>query len=154
MKQLITITKQNIGAEEINAVDARELWVFLEIKKQFTDWIRPKIKDYGFVINSDYYPSKCVASNGRTMETYIITVDMAKELSMLSQNQKGKEARKYFIQCGKELKQIQPKLPSYSKSLRQLADSLDRNKTLQLKNKTQKRIVHIQKRKLKIRKIV
>lgn len=149
MKQLITITKQNIGTEEVNSVDARELWLFLEIKKQFTDWIRPKIKDYGFVINSDYYPSKCVASNGRTMETYIITVDMAKELSMLSQNQKGKEARKYFIQCEKELKQIQPKLPSYSESLRQLADSLDRNKTLQLENKTQRRIVHTQKRKLK-----
>ena len=96
-----------MDGEEINSVDARELYEFLEIKKQFTDWIRPKIKDYGFVVNSDYYPSRCTATNGREMETYILSLDMAKELSMISKTAKGREARKYFIECEKKSKQIQ-----------------------------------------------
>ena len=102
MKELVKVSVQTIGDEEVNAVDARDLYVFLEIKKQFTDWIRPKIKDYGFVINSDFYPSKSIALNGREMETYIVSIDMAKELSMLSMTAKGKEARKYFIAMEKK----------------------------------------------------
>lgn len=104
--QLIPISKAFIGGENVNSVDARELHAFLEVKKQFTDWIKPKIKDYGFVVNSDFYPSKCIADNAREMETYIISIDMAKELSMISKTDKGKEARKYFIAMEKEAKRI------------------------------------------------
>jgi anti-repressor protein len=148
MKQLITITKQTIGNEEINAVDARELWVFLENGYEFSKWIKDRIKSYDFVQGVDFI-TKINSYFSPPRKDYTISIDMAKELAMVEKNQKGKEARKYFIQCEKELKQIQPKLPSYSESLRQLADSLDRNKTLQLENKTQRRIVHTQKRKLK-----
>ena len=150
MKELITITKQTIGNEEINAVDARELHVFLEVDTKFADWITKQIKKYDFIQGVDFIQFlNFEKSNSKARKEYTISIDMAKELAMVEKNQKGKEARQYFIQCEKELKQIQPKLPSYSESLRQLADSLDRNKTLQLENKTQKRIVHIQKRKLK-----
>ena len=148
MKQLITITKQNIGAEEVNSVDARELHEFLENKYQFSNWINSRIKQYDFIQGTDFIIIKN-SYFSPPRKDYTISIDMAKELAMVEKNQKGKEARKYFIQCEKELKQIQPKLPSYSESLRQLADSLDRNKTLQLENKTQRRIVHTQKRKLK-----
>ena len=98
MNELIRIETREDGER---FVDARELHTFLGVKKQFTDWIEPKINDYGFAINSDFYPSKCVAENGRVMETYDISIDMAKELSMISKTEKGKQARQYFIACEK-----------------------------------------------------
>lgn len=113
----INVIKRNIGNEEVNSVDARELYEFLEVKKQFTDWIKPKIKDYGFIINTDFYPTKYIATNGREIETYIMTIDMAKELCMLSQTHKGKEARKYFIECEKKAKQSMFKLPNFENPL-------------------------------------
>jgi len=57
------------------------------------------------------------------METYIIILDMAKELSMLSKTSKGKDARKYFIQCDKinrENKQIRLQLLIEEKAARVL----------------------------------
>jgi len=107
MHSLIKINNVTMDGEEINSVDARELHEFLEIRKQFTDWIKPKIKDYGFVVNSDFYPSRYTSDNGRDIETYILSLDMAKELSMISKTAKGREARKYFIECEKKSKQIQ-----------------------------------------------
>ncbi|AWY01572.1 hypothetical protein A8139_17585 [Marinomonas primoryensis] len=34
---------------------------------------------------------------------YFITLDMAKELAMVERNEKGKQARRYFIDCEKQL---------------------------------------------------
>jgi len=104
MKDLIVITKQQIGSEEVNSVDARGLHEFLEVKTKFADWITRQIKQYNFVINSDFCAFMRKSSGGRRREDYTITIDMAKELSMVEKNQKGKEARKYFIECEKELK--------------------------------------------------
>ena len=42
----------------------------------------------------------------RELQDYIITIEMAKELSMLSKTPNGKQARKYFIQCEKKLKEV------------------------------------------------
>jgi len=138
MKDLIAVTKKTIGKEEVNAVDARDLYEFLEVKKQFTDWIRPKIKEYGFVINSDFYPSTCISTNGREMETYILSIDMAKELSMISNVPKGKEARKYFIECERRVKELAPQLPqNYLEALKALTSEVEAKEKLQVENKQQ-----------------
>ena len=97
MKELIKIEKKTIGSEEVNSVDARGLWEFLEVKTRFNDWITRQIKQYNFVINSDFCMFMSKSSGGRRREDYTISIDMAKELSMVEKNQKGKEARKYFI---------------------------------------------------------
>ena len=47
-------------------------------------------------------------ANNATMIEYHITLDMAKELSMVERNEKGKQARKYFIECEKKLTQPKP----------------------------------------------
>jgi len=109
--ELIKVKKRTIGENEVNAVDARELHKFLEIKKQFKEWIEPKIEEYDFAINTDFYTSKYTSQNGRKMETYIISMDMAKEISMISKTKQGKKARKYFIECEKKLKEIAQAVP-------------------------------------------
>ena len=110
MKELIKINIIKIGDKEISSVDARDLHSFLEIKKRFTDWIRHKIKDYGFVINSDFCISHTKTENGRSIEAYIVSIDMAKELAMTSKTDKGKEARKYFIAMQNKTESILKKL--------------------------------------------
>ncbi len=43
------------------------------------------------------------ANNAIAVE-YHLTLDMAKELSMVERNKKGRQARRYFIECEKKLR--------------------------------------------------
>lgn len=88
------------------AVNARELHAFLENKRQFADWIKQRIEQYGFVENQDYEVFHNFVkreTGGSTRTEYALSLDMAKELSMVENNEKGRMARKYFIQCEKKL---------------------------------------------------
>lgn len=106
MNELIKIKKQAFQEEEVNAVDARELHVFLESKQDFSTWIKNRVKQYGFVENQDFVRfHKKMEANNATMIDYTLSIDMAKELSMVERNAKGKEARQYFIQCEKVAKE-------------------------------------------------
>ena len=103
MDELVTIKKTVIGSDEVNAVDARELHEFMEIGTRFDVWIERRIKEYEFIINSDFCSFVIESSGGRPSTEYHISIDMAKELAMVERNEKGKQARQYFIQCEKEL---------------------------------------------------
>lgn len=121
--ELIKVTT-NEQKEQI--VSARELHGFLEVGTRFNDWIERKIKKYGFLENVDFITvtQKKVTAQGNEIEfmDYIIKIDMAKELSMVENNDKGRQARRYFIECEKKLKEIvQPKLPTtYLEALKEL----------------------------------
>ena len=100
MEEIIKITEHN-GKR---AVNARELHQFLESKYQFANWIQERITKYGFVENQDYEVFKENLKNsngGRPQIEYALSIDMAKELSMVENNEKGRLARKYFIECEK-----------------------------------------------------
>lgn len=94
--ELIKLTKNEQGIETVNA---RELHEFLEVKSKFADWFKNRVSEFGFIENSDFVSvSKILEGGGRSIE-YHISIDMAKELSMLERNDKGKQARLYFIEC-------------------------------------------------------
>ena len=98
-EELIKVNKEN------NTVSARELHEFLKIETRFDIWFN-RMKEYGFVEKVDYEKivSKVhVQKRTRTYEQvdYEITLDMAKEISMIQRTEKGKQARQYFIQCEK-----------------------------------------------------
>ena len=101
----IEIYIKNIGDGEVNAVNARELWAKLESKTQFADWIKARIEKWGFVEGKDFvrFQEKLKANNA-TIHEYFISLDMAKELSMVENNTQGKQARRYFIECEKVAK--------------------------------------------------
>ena len=101
---LIPVFQADIGGILVNACDARLLHKFLEVGKDFSSWIKLRIKQYGFTQDVDFK----VHQNGGGLETttyvgdkieYILTLDMGKELSMVEKNDKGRQARKYFIDC-------------------------------------------------------
>ena len=105
MEEIIKITQHN-GKR---AVNARELHQFLESKYQFANWIQERITKYGFIENQDYEVFKENLKNsngGRPQIEYALSVDMAKELSMVENNEKGSLARKYFIECEKIAREV------------------------------------------------
>lgn len=99
------------------AVNARELHAFLDSKQDFSTWIKARIDKYGFVENQDYQSFHKIVereTGGTTRIEYALSLDMAKELSMVENNEKGRKARKYFIECekvaAKQTNPIQDKL--------------------------------------------
>ncbi|MDK4206964.1 antA/AntB antirepressor family protein [Corynebacterium pseudodiphtheriticum] len=93
-----------------NVVMGRDLHEFLEVTTRYNDWMGRLIKKYGFVAGQDFYSKMSKSSGGRRQEDHIITLDMAKELSMVQNNDRGRQARQYFIECERRMKQLQPEL--------------------------------------------
>lgn len=118
MQQLINITTDGQGS---SVVSARELHIFLEVRTRFNDWIKSRIITYGFQEEIDFVETEGFTeisvkplsdesegvlleneknpAGGRPQTDYALTLDMAKQLSMVEKNAKGKEARRYFINC-------------------------------------------------------
>jgi len=81
------------------------LFNFLAPDTKFADWITRRISQYGFLENQDYI-IKTTYTGRRPRKEYFITLNMAKELCMVENNAKGKEARQYFIKCEQELQAL------------------------------------------------
>lgn len=137
MNELIKVTEEN--GEQL--VSARELYEFLEVKSKFADWFKNRVIKYGFEENQDYVSiSKNLENGGREID-YVLKLDIAKELSMVEGNEKGSQARKYFIECEKRLKN-QIKLPmTYKEALIELIKAEEEKEKLQLVIAEQKPLV-------------
>jgi len=87
------------------AVSARELFNFLAINDRFSVWIDRMI-GYGFSENQDYLGCSFYDTRAnKNLVDYVVSVDMAKEISMIQRSEKGKQARQYFIECERLAKQ-------------------------------------------------
>lgn len=103
---LVKIQTNDLGEQ---LVSARDLHEKLEVKSNFITWIKRRIKKYGFVENIDFIlvfqKRKTNNPKNPTIEEidYILKLDMAKEISMIENNDHGRKIRQYFIQCEKDL---------------------------------------------------
>ena len=97
----IAITKSDINGAEINSVNSRDIHKELEIKTKYSDWVKRVIDKYEFEEEKDYTVLKNGNGNNATLD-YIVTIDMAKELCMVTSTKKGREYRKYFISIEKQ----------------------------------------------------
>ena len=89
----------------VQAVMGRELHKFLEVRDNYTDWMKRMIA-YGFSAGQDFSEfSDKPKGAGRPRIDHIISLDMAKEISMIQRTDKGKQARQYFIECERKAKQ-------------------------------------------------
>jgi len=76
---------------------ARDLYEFLQMEERFSRWFE-RMKEYGFEEGADYTPYQFIhPQNNQEFQDYQLTLAMAKEICMLQRNDKGKEARQYFI---------------------------------------------------------
>lgn len=97
------------------AVNARDLHSFLQVGKDFSTWIKNRIDKYDFIEGKDFQtlyldyqgnllnirlPQNGDSKNQQVSKIeYALSISMAKELSMIENNERGKQARKYFIAC-------------------------------------------------------
>ena len=113
--ELIKIQERN-GQQ---AVSARELHQFLESKQEFSNWIKNRIKQYDLIENIDFIrlpdqtnfdlinlsnQNKKRGGDRRSIE-YALSISAAKELAMVENNYRGKQARRYFIEVEKRAKE-------------------------------------------------
>lgn len=98
MNELIKINNDNM-------VDGRSLHEFLQVGTEYRHWF-PRMVEYGFVEGVDFRSkmTETSASGGRPSINHEMTIDMAKEISMLQRTERGKQARQYFLECEKRLK--------------------------------------------------
>lgn len=133
---LPSIGSTPIGGAVIETVDARELHAFLGVGRDFTTWIKERLAAYGFAESVDFTTYQTAPQNGgagnRGLRTeYAITLDTAKELSMVERTDRGRQARRYFIECERKLKSVTvtdlPRVPqTLPEALRLAADLAER----------------------------
>ena len=108
-RELIKI-ETSPGGKQV--VSGRKLHEILDIKEKYTQWFN-RMCEYGFVENQDFalVSQKTETNNPKNPWTeitdHIITIEMAKEISMIQRTEKGKIARQYFIECERQL--LKPK---------------------------------------------
>ncbi|MBW5814623.1 MULTISPECIES: antA/AntB antirepressor family protein [Yersinia] len=109
--QLIPVFDGTISNETTLLCNARDLHSFLGVGKRFASWITERISEYEFVENQDYVifsQNREKIGRGRPSIDYHLTLDTAKELAMVERNEKGRQIRRYFIECEKRLHQRKP----------------------------------------------
>jgi anti-repressor protein len=148
MQELITINKTQIVGKDINAVNGRDLHAFLEVGKVFAAWMPEQIEAFGFEDHKDfetYCNPKTDSSIIGVAKEYILSISMAKELSMVQRTEKGKEARLYFIKCEEMLVQsMTPTLPDFTNPVaaaRAWADQVEARQALECKVEAQTGVI-------------
>ncbi len=99
MNELIRINQKDINGNAVNTVNARELHAFLEVKRQFADWIKDNLEMFVQGVDFIVFHEKVKNSEGRPRIEYALTIECGKHIAMMSRTEKGRQARDYFIEC-------------------------------------------------------
>ena len=105
---LVPVKTREVGEATIQTVNARRLHDTLLVGKDFSNWIKGRIERFGFEEGRDYITearSPILASGNRGAGTeYHLSIDMAKEIAMVENNDRGRAVRRYFIECERLLR--------------------------------------------------
>lgn len=132
-------------------VNARELHSIMKIGRDFTNWIKDRIKKYNFIQNEDYILTFAKIGERQNVikHEYYLTVNMAKELAMIENNEIGRKIRRYFIEVEKRYKTIVETPQNIFDFMRLAIDQIEANekeiqKIKQLSKDNAKQIEEIQ----------
>jgi anti-repressor protein len=132
--ELIKITQSEGGKQVVSARELHEC-VVMNAKggqkgEMFSHWIK-RMLDHGFIENLDYaiqefnYKGDAIFSKSDNQvvakREYILTIETAKQIAMIQNNDQGRRVRKYFIECEKRL--LKPQIPqTFAEALQLAAD--------------------------------
>lgn len=96
MDELIKVTVKN----DQQLVSARDLYHGLKLKVRFSLWVSKNFKEFEDGEDFTSVSTDTVVNNGakRELQDYALTIDMAKQLCMMSHTELGRKYRKYFIE--------------------------------------------------------
>ncbi|WP_368893406.1 antA/AntB antirepressor family protein [Kluyvera ascorbata] len=115
---IVPVISGQIGGRETNIASARALHKALGVGRDFTNWIKGRIEQYGFVAGIDFIrvenlstPKRASTKTRRQVEhDYQLSLDMAKEVAMVERNEQGRAILRYFIQCEEALQRSVPEI--------------------------------------------
>ncbi|HHF3513047.1 TPA: antA/AntB antirepressor family protein [Haemophilus influenzae] len=130
----------------VSGINARDVHRFLKVGRDYSTWIRARIKQAGFIENQDFVivenlsSPELVSANNEQLSPmarpqklidYIISLDMAKHLCLMEKNEIGRAIRQHFIEAEKQLRTSLPAIykNTLSKTIERL-ESIDRNKEM------------------------
>lgn len=110
MNELQTLFSFKRNDDGTVAVSGRELHRGLEIETRYDKWIDRMI-EYGFEVGIDYIIQSEIVHGQKRARTYeqtnhIMTLDMAKEISMIQRSDIGRKIRGYFIKVERKHNEI------------------------------------------------
>lgn len=131
---IIPITSNTVSGSQEQGVNARDLHNFLQVGRDFATWMKDRIAEYEFSEGEDFVlvHQKGGIKKGRGGDRrsidYFLTLEMAKELAMVEKNDKGREARRYFIECERRAKAtlVTSHLPAAPRPVPLLTDDSER----------------------------
>ena len=102
----VKFAQRFIAGVSTRVSNAEALYKWLGVKTPFHKWIERKIAEYDFEYNVDYVvETQAQKGKGRPKKIYWLSLSMSKEVSMVERNAKGREARRYFLECEKAAKE-------------------------------------------------
>ncbi len=105
MNEIIEITQTQINGSEVNSVNSREIYQYLEVKQEYANWIKYQIDKLNLKDGVDFTIDINVIGKNR-MKDYIVTTDVAKNIGLISFTDKGQKIRDYFIEVEKQSKRV------------------------------------------------
>lgn len=112
VNELIKIENRRIGdGRPVQTVNARDLHAFLEVRKDFSNWIKKQVERARLVEGRDFIvitgsPKRANGEfNPKPSVEYHLTIEAAKHIAMMSGCDKGFAVRDYFLECERIAKQ-------------------------------------------------
>lgn len=107
LQQILPAFTGELGGLTQPLVNARDLHVSLGVGRDFTNWIKDRIETYGFIEGEDFSPNLAKTSFlGRPRTEYHLSIDMAKELAMIENNEVGRQIRRQLIAFEREVPSV------------------------------------------------
>lgn len=136
----ISITTTSVGQDEVQTANARDLHRELGVGKDFSTWVKTQIERASLVENEDFVVLTQKGGNlsgGRPAVDYHLTFDSAKHIAMMSGTPKGKEVRKYFIECERRARPaasdlLLPDFTNPAAAARAWADAIEQKQAIEV----------------------
>lgn len=139
---LVPVFTGTLAGQSTPLCNARDLHAGLAVGRDFSTWIKDRIAEYGFTEGEDFVFDSPKRGNqtgrggDRRTRDYHLTLNMAKELAMVENNDRGRQVRRYFIAVEKQSRQAAaPALPAPETTLDRQTRSRINRRALELSHR-------------------
>lgn len=114
---LVPVFAGTLAGQPAKLCNARDLHAALDVGRDFSTWIKDRLAEYGFVEGEDFVFDSPKRGNqtgrggDRRSRDYHLSLDTAKELAIVENNDIGRRIRRYLIALERQQQPAAPALP-------------------------------------------